>query len=241
MTANELAQFKTTLEAHLEQNKLKKVARKLKELSYKDVEHRHVVINLSRTVNKINEDLNHGMATRDSLSAELGKVTYAFLHFIEDLELEDLETGALPEVESVDIQNPILVLCFKQADVTAMETFFSPLDFAELEVKLALSYDPAWNQKYDITIWNNLDLAACPKKDTDTIDHLEANERELLYERLPVLEQCLESNPSPHFIHLGEPLFLVTENRNRIYAANSFYSLYARLKEMVDYINTYRA
>lgn len=163
-------------------------------------------------------------------------------HIVEALHdtVSELEEASLIHNYSLElggIDNPILVVCFDEEKKNEMIRFFSPLIVTNVTIEKVDKYSDSWNKKYDITIWDNSDLPKCP--DEENTSDLREWEMELLSNRELFLKECLDKNPSPHFIHLGEPYYFVQDNRHRVYAANSEYSLFARIQEMIAYIRAH--
>lgn len=191
---------------------------------------------LSSEYNRIADRVLLNIGNYEDTEREFNSLNYRLLQFIEKLSDEDLKDQL--ESQSSGRTNTILIFTFTGKAREEMSTFFRPLDFEDVTIELVKDYDPKWNETADLTIWDNRDLAYCPER--ESMDKLKEIKRALILERLPFLKDCLREYPSPHFIHFGEPFFLVNENRNCVNAANSFYSLFARIRETLDYINTYR-
>lgn len=235
----QLETIKKELKDLIKKDKLALVLEQLDGLPLAGVNRKRDLINLIRRLNRYNDQRMRRVETRETIEKEFNILTFAIMDFVDDLELEQKEMDLKIEYEEVDTK--ILVLSFSDDAQKDMKRFFAPLNFTNLDYKVAQDYDSSWNSEFIITIWDNRDLPECPKRDQENLDKLTNKERDVLFQRLPMLEDCLLFEPSPHFIHLGEPLFFVRENRDRIYAANSFYALFARVNEMNKYINTYRA
>jgi hypothetical protein len=186
--------------------------------------------------NRLNDRMLLNIDNYADMSHALNNISYRLLQMVDQITEDDFLAGSEPH--STGFSNPILVFVFTEDAKKEMEIFFQPLDFENLRIEQIEAYDPKWNNTADLTIWDNRDLAPLPND--EDMGRLKERERALILRRLPILNACLEEQPSPHFIHFGENFFLVNKKRNRINAANSFYSLFARIRETLDYINTYR-
>jgi hypothetical protein len=195
-----------------------------------------VLVLFTAEYNRIADRRLLDIAKLEDTEREFNSLNYRLLQFIEKLTDEDIK-GKL-EPQSSGWTNKILVFTFSEKSREEMLAFFRPLNFENVSIETVESYDPKWNNTADLTIWDNQDLPICTKE--DDMDRLKERERAVILRRLPFLIECLKEFPSPHFIHFGQSFFLVNDNRNCVNAANSFYSLFARIRETLDYINTYR-
>lgn len=196
----------------------------------------HEVILLSRQYNEVSENSRMDIESPTETKRAFNKIARSLLQLVAELPETALQTEVPSQPKGY--ANPILVLTFSEQARQEMEVFFQPLDFQEIRIELASSYQASWDGTADLTIWDNRDLKSCYSR--DNLSKLTEQEQVDISSRLPILEACLQHRPSPHFIHFGEVFFLVNEHRSSINAANSFYSLFARIKETLDYINTYR-
>lgn len=175
-----------------------------------------------------------GSQTLANYNHAIQPIMQGLLDVVEELEEEDLINNY--SLALGGISNPILVICFDQERKEAMTRFFSPLVLSNVQIEKVENYKTDW-KNFDITIWNNTDLPSCP--DEEKVEDLLEWQMDLLAERELFLKTCLTQNPSPHFIHLGEPYYFVQEHRDRVYAANSEYALFARIQEMLAYIKAH--
>lgn len=226
------------LEDKIAENRTKQVIKELRELLKDDNEHlKSLIINLSASYNRATESLLRNIKKHSEVDIEFNRINEALLEVISKLKDEDFKADV--KFSAYGLTNPLLVICFDLIQLEELEAFFHQLDFQSVQIELAEQYNEAWNETAHLTIWNNWDLPHCPQR--ESMDKLKESERALIFKRLSFLETCLDKKPSPHFIHFGEQFFFVNEHRNCVNAANSFYTLYARIKETLDFINTYRA
>lgn len=218
------------------ENKIKQVLQLLRDTLQPDSNHRSIIISLTAQYNRINDRTLINLTNYAESDRELNRISISLLQLIKKLSDEDLKSET--PIQETGWSNPILLLTFSAEAKSEIEAFFRPLDFRKVRFEIAEAYRPEWNQTADLTIWDNRDLPYCLKR--EDMERLKERERTIIFRRLPILEACLAEMPSPHFIHFGEPFFLVNEYRRCVNAANSFYSLYARIRETLDFINTYR-
>lgn len=233
-----LDQIIAVLQNKIADNKSRQVIIELKGLLTNDSGHKKTLMLMSSKYNRISDLLIGDLERRSDLEIEFNKINDGLLDLISRLEEEDFIPN--PKLNSYGINNPLLIHCFDLNQKGELEAFFNQFDFKSVNIELVENYNEAWNETTDLTIWDNRDLPPCPSKEFLEGKNLKESERSLILKRLSFLETCLEKKPSPHFIHFGEQFFFVNEHRNCVNAANSFYSLYARIQETLAFINTYR-
>ncbi len=234
-----LDQIIAALRNKIADNKSRQVIKDLRDLLTNDSGHKKTLMLLSSKYNRISDLLIGDLERRSDLETEFNKINDGLWDLISRLENEDFIPN--PKLNSYGIINPLLILCFDVNQKGELEAFFNQFDFQSIRIELAENYNEAWNETADLTIWDNRDLPPCPSKEFLESKNLKESERSLILKRLSFLDTCLDKKPSPHFIHFGEQFFFVNEHRNCVNAANSFFSLYARIRETLDFINTYRA
>ena len=162
------------------------------------------------------------------------KLGNALLGFIQELTEADVRQQETAKKQG--IKNPILVLTATVEAQTYLSAFFQETNFTNVVVQLQANA-PTAIIGYDLVIFDNRDLAECPK--SFLLNKLALPEQTAILERIALMD-TLKANTTCLFIHFGEFLYWVSENRERVHAANSKFSLFARSKEMIDFINTYR-
>lgn len=232
----QILKLQDQLREDIASNKMGQAIKQLRAAIKKDSHYLYTLITLSAEYNRIADRTLINLADHADADRELNSITHRLLQLIEKLSEDDIQSDI--QVKETGWLNPILLLAFSAEAKSEIEAFFRPLDFRKVRFELAEAYRPEWNQTADLTIWDNRDLPYCPRR--EDMERLKERERTIIFRRLPILEACLAEMPSPHFIHFGEPFFLVNEYRQCVNAANSFYSLYARIRETLDFINTYR-
>lgn len=88
----------------------------------------------------------------------------------------------------------------------------------------------------DFLILNNRDLPFLPSD--RMLEEIEQSTVKKVEERIEHLDNLWAASEAYYFIHFGEVLFWVNDHRSRVHAANSPISLYARIREMIDFLDT---
>lgn len=215
-------------------NELKALIRDLGAALLPDGKAYSIYLNLARQFNEIQDELMAGTLSFAEAKQEKSKVGKLLLSFIGDL--TGAEIGQVQAVKRTEVDNPILVLTPKAEAQTYLRTFFQETDFANVTVQLQRDA-PDSVDGYDLVIFDNRDLAECPK--FFLLDKLTATEKAAILERIALMD-ILKADTTCFFIHFGAFLYWVSENREQAHAANSKFSLFARCKEMIEFIDTYR-
>ncbi len=152
------------------------------------------------------------------------KITVSLLHFLNTLNDNDLKEEASHIEHKNEITNPILVICENETAQKQMQGFFEVLHFTKVDVKVLQAFQAAAN--YDLIIFDNRGLIG--EKDETKID-----------KRIQLME-AYSSKSDLFFIHLGGYLPWLNDKRERFHAANSKFALFARVQEMIAFINRYK-
>ena len=191
------------------------------------------LVGLSQRYNEVNNVKNSGRISFEAAEIATNKIGSALREFIREIEVADFKEGTIEKTEL--ITNPILVLTTNTTEQKYLAAFFKETDFANVQVHLM--DDPPAILGYDLLIFDNRDLAECPKD--FLLGKLKDTEQALILERIAFMD-TMKAKTTCFFIHFGEFLYWVKDNRELFHAANSKFSLFARTKEMLSFINTYR-
>ena len=202
-----------------------------KEISYDSSKYVEFTLLLSR-YNTCYTDRYAGFKNYKKVRRELRVINNDLLHFVETLEQLDLDSNDI--VGYKEVKNPILVLTINER-VEDLHTFFMQLNFVNVIVKPI-----GWEiniDRFDLIVFDNQDLGIC--KDEKDLSVLSEEKQTLIKGRIQRMDNVVK-NSNKFIIHFGGMFYWVGKNRKRVHAANSQFSLYARTKELVDFINTYR-
>lgn len=218
------------LELHAENN-LSKMFKILKPKFYSDSKARPLFRQLRRRYNKNFMDKIGGTIKRKKAELEENRIGSDLVDFVNALELSDLDPKVI--YQHREITNPILVFT-REEDLDYLSTFFVQLNFSNVIVKDYSDQNYSLD-KFDFVIFDNQDLPLCGNlkhfESLAEIDQLNINNR------IEKMEEIIMES-SKIIIHFGDFLFWISNKRDRVQPANSQFSLHARTKEVIDFINT---
>lgn len=134
------------------------------------------------------------------------------------------------------ISTPILILTTHKKQFNELDDLFKKFAFTKADIAFWDDLPPL--HSYSIIVFDNTDLM-----DEDFAEkqaRLKHEQRRLRIERETMMSNLVYSTPS-FFLHYGNQLSWVSQNRQRVHAANSKFALFARLKELVDFLDRIRA
>ncbi|MFK8101966.1 MAG: hypothetical protein AB8G15_05570 [Saprospiraceae bacterium] len=178
---------------------------------------------------KVNDTIDFNTRT-----TETNKIGKSLLDFIETLKEVDLAT----EYQSThaEIENSIAVFT-AQDRMKKVQDFFKLLNFKNVSVIHTKDFSNTALDSFDLVIFDNRDLPACFSK--KILESLDLEKKEQILNRIKKMNDVINGS-AKFIIHYGEFLYWINSNRERVQAANSKFSLYARTKEVIEFINTYR-
>lgn len=229
----EILELKEKLQDQLSGNELRKVLDTLKEILKSGTDTHNNFILLRRRFNDMMDKRQTNTISFDNEQIESNKIAIALLDCIQLLEQKDLKSTSVSGHK--DINAPLLVLTDKEY-LQSITDLFKSLRLTNTSV-LSFNEDNIQYEGYDLIIFNNTDLPFCPS--ADALNKMELTLKQKIDNRTALMKHVLDNTPR-FLIHFGDLLFWLNNHRDRIHAANSKFSLYARIKEMLDYIDTYR-
>jgi len=175
----------------------------------------------------------------DVMLNKIGQDLLSFISLLKQVDLRSISIKKLKETTSThdEIFDPILVFTSVEG-IPSMKQFFNQLNFANVSV---LSYDDLnYNlDEVDLVIFDNQDLPFCNNRDAfGKIQKEKPAIYALIGNRLDKMNKILTTSKKL-IIHFGDILFWVSENRSRVQGANSKFTLHARTKEVIEFVNTY--
>lgn len=134
---------------------------------------------------------------------------------------------------SAQIHMPILAITYADRLVKEWEDFFEKFSFFSV---MACTWEkrPGFHP-FRIILFDNTDLMGEREAEES---FLKMDQRKKRQERELQMEYCLRDSSS-YLLHYGNYLSWLEGYRARAHAANSKFALYARLKELVDFIKAY--
>lgn len=230
----EIQQFKTKLLDLFEQNRLKKVFSLLKAaLSREGSAYLHFAPLARRFNDLLDQQMAHTLS-REAENVEFNKISTSLLQFIQQLKATDFEQ----QYTSVhtEISNPIVIFT-PQPAIAAVQSFFDQLQFSKAFVLPNTTTTWSQEQEPDVVVFDNRDLPQCFTQ--KTLTSLPSEDQQKIEQRIQQMELLLATT-SKFLVHYGNHLYWINDHRDRVQSANSQFSLYARTKEVMEFINTYR-
>ncbi len=175
---------------------------------------------LTANFNDNNKAVILGIQDPKENQQETNRINQRLLMFIDALEEEDLKTPT-----PVSIQNTLLVLTPDQNRQVVMQDLFFRLGMTTTQVRV---FDERLTWKdYEIIVFDNEDLAQSRDKSPEELAVIKAREEQIKH-------ALTESHAV--LVHYGGYLDLVNQHRNRMQAANSRFTLYARIREVAEFL-----
>ncbi|MFK7797548.1 MAG: hypothetical protein AB8E82_08850 [Aureispira sp.] len=229
-----IKKLKEKLQDLFEANKVKTALSLLKKELDREREKYTQFLSLSRRFNQVQDQRMANTIDFNNGNIELNKIGGAILDFIETLDSSDL--GQASQFVHLEVLNEIVV--FSKIDkAEKVKFFFNQLNFSNISVHSIEEFKNVDYDQFDLIIFDNRDIPPCFSK--NKLEELDKEIKTLLLQRIEIMESVIKDS-SKFIIHYGEFLYWLNFNRERIQAANSQFSLYARTKEVIEFVNTYR-
>ncbi|WNJ17570.1 hypothetical protein [Pontibacter sp. G13] len=215
--------FKRELQDLFEKKGAKPVLSRLKDGLDRNSKIYYQFLFISNDYNTFNDEIHLGTVSHETANVYRSKIYKAILHLIESLGQADLNENYVPSYQ--EITNPILVLTSNKNRFNYLKEIFQRMNLVELTVQTF--EDVGDTQRYDVIILDNQHMPEC------------RNPSDLDAAYKPQIEKMDEliQTTNKMFIYWGEQLFWVRQHRARVHAANSIFALYARIMEMLNYLN----
>lgn len=228
-----LEELKKQLQAHFSNNRIKSVLDLMEENLSIESDIYDDFLLIRQRYNHYQDEKMAEVVEYSQGDVFLNKITKSILHLIRKLAPSDLSVKKNKILN--EIKNPILLISSPDLTIPSLEDFMISLNFTNVTIKDSIALEE--RNQFDLIILDNRHLPSCFRK--DDFDKLEENLKSRVESRIKLMEAIIHETPL-FMIHFGEQLFWINSFRKRIHAANSQFSLFARTKEMLDFINTYR-
>lgn len=176
----------------------------------KDVE--NALLGFEGRLNRIGSDKRSGTIDPSALENRLNQLTQDVLEFIDTLQDEHFSTFARLREE---IHEKLLVVCSGESALTRLKPYFNSNYF--INVEYTFDFDPVKIDRSDIVVFTN-PLDPLPPTTYQSI-----------------LDQYFEKS-SKYILYFGSHNEKVSKYPHKVYATNSPFSLYARLREMIEFM-----
>lgn len=231
----EIAAIKANVQDLFVANRLKELFSLLKAKLAPDQKSYHQFLMLKK---RYNSYLDRKMAGSISLAdGEVleNTISEQLLAFVKSLSDEDLKVQTQFQHEVIDHS---LIVFSQTNEKDELVKFFRQLNFNQVQVidQLPSNLKEAW-EKVMFVIFDNRDLGVCANP--NMLKSLPEAQQKMIQERISIMDQVVEQS-TKFLVHYGDFLFWINNNRDRVHPANSQFALYARIKEMIGFISTYR-
>ena len=224
MQADQLIQ---QIKKDLENEDLKIIFARLKNAIKQNSSSEKQYLILKSRYNSHTKHFMNGTIAYTDYQLEMNRLVDTILDFIEQVSSQDIVSGS--SISLPHITNPILVVCFSREDADIMQAFFALLDFENVSVHLDQEIDQLNLTDYELVVFDNHRL---PNANNPQLNKTQIKE---LDQRSDLMKKYLDQNNDYSMIHYGEYLPFVSEHRERVHAANSRFTLYARVKEVLEF------
>lgn len=167
-----------------------------------------------------------GLQADAEIQIENNKLNHRLLTFLDSLTPDDFKTTA---AMSNPITNALLVITPNAERQALMQDLFYRLGMTSAAVKV-FSESLDWSA-YEIIVFDNEDLPQGRDLSSEQVAQTQAREAQM---------QHVIQESTAVLVHFGGFLSLVNQHRNRMQAANSRFTLYARIREVADFLNAMR-
>lgn len=193
---------------------------------------------LSRQYNDNHSLFLRGVIDYEAYSRSNNRICDALFELLEHVDESHLNTDPKDhDYEYAEVKELITVFAANSERIEQLIHFFSILRFKniryflfkeKMEDKLDFDFD-------ELIIFDNTDL---PTDDGNLSDR---QKKEIQF-RTQLMDEFLENCPASYFLHFGPTIHWLndTKKRLRVSAANSPITLYARIKEIIQFMNAYR-
>ena len=176
--------------------------------------------------NELSKKEHQAIIHEENVKIDKNQIITALLAFINRLTNEDLKVEAF---QAHSIETIILVVTNDEA---MMRKFFSTYFFKNVHFTTSNTIDLP--DACELIVFDNKIMGGDLYNEKDEI-----NLSEEVQQHLGLLRTYL-SQTSLNIVYYGNNLDLVTKYRDRIHAANSQFALYARIKEMIEFMRYYK-
>jgi hypothetical protein len=211
---------------------------------------KHLIL-LETRMRRNNAQFIRGLVTLEESRVEETRIVKSLLEL---LDAESIEPGTI-NIPATGFTEKILLICRKENDRATLHELLKRFKFRNVQSEVAHSFDSLKtklkpnlgvddlqdSEGYQalITIWDNRDLKPCPEEEKINEIGIGGRDIDLIYSRVSFLNDCMDGQLSPYYMHYGEQFYFVNDQRDMVYSANSRFALVGRLKEMLDYIKAY--
>lgn len=226
--------FKRELEDLYAGNKVKSIFGLLKDKLGRTSEKYPAFLAISQRFNQLQDERMSGRIDYQTANITANNIGLSLLHFIRTLTKVDIQT--VPKMVHQELPNQLLILT-ENEQPEKIADFFKQLNLPNITVHKTSLLETLEFNKYDVIIFDNRDLVVCFNQ--QVLNGVLPAAKTIIEDRINKMEFLIQHS-TKFIVHYGNQLFWINGHRERVQAANSQFSLYARTKEVIEFINTYR-
>ena len=229
------AELNGKLEEAISKAQIKKAIELFKVYVKGESPHREVVIMLSSSFEYLHAQKIAGTLKEEDYMRGINQINQRMFQLSELLQEADLIRPEIDPSGKYTPQNLKILLICQEGDEDHLTKFWRNFHMAPHIQKSGPYVDP---DGFNLIIFDNHKL---PPLDSyrsflDARDDEELSESDL--QHIEYVHEYLKHSPI-FMIHYGEQLYLLQKYREKVHAANSQFSLYARIREMAQYMNDF--
>lgn len=222
-----IKEIKIRLKEHISRSETAKVIELLDNLIVRENDIYNTFISIKANHYRLKREIIQGLISENEKNVQAAKTNNSFISLVDMIEQQDID-----EYKIVNIALPVLVITQTDEKAKALGTQFRKMGFENYIITTDLAIEKL--KDVTIVVFDNRHLAACPSK--QVFNTLTSEQQDAINKVTQFMDSVVE-NSTAYIIHYGEFLFWVNENRERTQAANSQFTLFARIKEMKDFID----
>lgn len=228
----ELTEFKKKFEKHLSQGEMEE-ALELGLTWVKEATLREELILNSSRYNGYSRDKRLGLVNYDNLNVTRNQIDKSLIEMVRHLEARHLSSIPL------EVAHRILVVNSWMEEKPNLSDFLKRVGL----INLVTTFDggnspviPPTNEYFNLILFDNRGLG---KLDHGSDLDKEKEDRVKLIEDYCELKEENAAFANTYFLHYGEECYFVKNNREYFHAANSLFSLYHRIMEVLEFSRIY--
>lgn len=232
--------IKTEIFELLEKNKMQEAFGLIKEAIDQNDENYNDFIMLSRRFNDNNKCMINATIDHKTSSREKNKICQALLDLVNRIDNHKFNTATVKDDKhkSDEIDEQITVFTNSEGQMHKLQNILNVLRFNNVNFLFFKQYIEDkldFNNLPELIIFDNYDL---PNEEKDT----DEEQKKRIKFRSELMDEILSNCPNSYFLHYGQNINWLNDakKRLRVNAANSPITLYARIKEIIQFMNAYR-
>lgn len=220
-----LEELKQTVEDLIVKNRIGKIFELMNQYLTNDAKREIGLILLKSEVRRKEDAERKGLILAEEIEVFYNKTYNKVLNILEKLTISDILADK--DFDERNIYDFVVVITTTERE-NKLRQLLTSLRFKKVEFYNDYKYE--YVKHAVIIIFDNMDLPSGR--------NLSENQNATIKSREAMIQKCLDETAEQYLIHYGNYLQLLDSNRDRMQGANSQFSLYARVKEVIEFSNT---